>query len=496
MSNFANNYRQHIISNVAGLFSNAAFLKAMACLLFPVFILTIPTGWIGLEGLTTIQHRAIFVFALAAIFWIFEPIPIFATSMLVIFLMLVMMSDSAFTFLINNKGEASFGTLISYREIMGTLASPVIILFLGGFFLALAATKYRMDQQMAKVFIRPFGTNPRWVMLGLMIITAVFSMFMSNTATTAMMLAILVPFLATMEPADKGRIALVLGVPVAANIGGIGTPIGTPPNAIALKYLTGIYDITFGKWMMFGIPVVVILILFSWILISKLFPFSTKNIKLKIDTKKNERTEQHKRTEILIYATFAVTILLWLTDFIHGINSYVVALFPVIVFLCLNIITKEDLKLISWDVLWLVAGGLALGLALSNTGLAENVISNIPFADISPYLIFVVAAGLGLLMANFMSNTATANIFIPLLAVLSASIPVLREMGGPVLLISTTMAISLGMCLPISTPPNALAYGTGLITTKNLAKIGAIVGVAGVIIVFAVLILSRWIGLI
>lgn len=498
MINFmASGYRHRKATLISKPFSNkAATLKVIICIIVPVIILAIPTSWIGLEGLTTIQHRTIFIFVLAVIFWILEPIPIFATSMLVIFLMLVMMSDSAFNLLIAEQGNATFGTLLSHIEIMAILASPVIILILGGFFLVIATTKYKLDQQMAKIFISPFGAKPQWVMLGTMLITAIFSMFMSNTATTAMMLAILAPLLATIGSGDKGKTGLVLGIPISANIGGLGTPIGTAPNAIALKYLSESYNFSFGKWMMFGIPVVIILILFSWFLITKMFPFSSKSIQLKIDKQKNETSAQHKRKVKIIYATFLVTILLWLTDFIHGINSYVVALFPVIVFLCLDILDKEDLKLISWDVLWLLAGGLALGFALSNTGLAEKLVGTIPFQTIPPYLIFFSTAFLGLVIANFMSNTATANIFLPIIAVLVGSIPILNEVGGSIFLISTTFAISLGMCLPISTPPNALAYGTGIITTKNLSKVGSLVGIMGLITVFAVLIAFKTVGLI
>src|SRR5690606_2256262 len=164
--------------------------KTIGCLAIPLLIISIPKEWFPLDGLTVIHHRAMFIFTLAAIFWIFEPIPIFATSMLVIFLELVLLSDSGIVYAIFGKDEASFGTLMRYQDIMETLASLIIILFLGGFFMAIAASKYQLDQKMAQVFIKPFGTSPKMVMLGIMIITAVFSMFMSNTATTAMMLSI------------------------------------------------------------------------------------------------------------------------------------------------------------------------------------------------------------------------------------------------------------------------------------------------------------------
>ena len=175
-----------------------------------------------------------------------------------------MTSTKGLNILVEKTDKEALGTLIDYKDIIGTFASPIIILFLGGFFLAMAATKYRLDQNLAKLLLKPFGENPKMVMMGLMIITAIFSMFMSNTATTAMMLSILMPVLAVFLPGDSGKIGFTFAIPVAANIGGIGTPIGTPPNAVALKYLTGDHLITFGQWMIFAVPYVIAL-LYYWL---------------------------------------------------------------------------------------------------------------------------------------------------------------------------------------------------------------------------------------
>jgi solute carrier family 13 (sodium-dependent dicarboxylate transporter), member 2/3/5 len=469
-----------------------ALWKKIACLVIPILLILTPSSWIPLDGLTLVQHRAIFIFALAAIFWIFEPIPIFATSILVIVLELLLISDSAPLIALRGMEESGFGTLMSYQEIMGTMASPIILLFLGGFFLAISATKYGLDQKMAQVFIKPFGTNPKWVMLGLMIITAVFSMFMSNTATTAMMLSILVPVITSLDAGDKGKIGFVLCIPIAANLGGLGTPIGTPPNAIALKYLSGENAISFGKWMLIGVPYVIAMLMIAWFIIIKWFPTSTKELQLKIQPK----TSKKDNKAAIIYMTFALTIALWLTDFIHGMNSYVIAMIPVAIFLTLGIIGKEDLKLISWDVLWLVAGGIALGLALSKTGLATVLVDNIPFTLLPAPVIFLLATILGITVACFMSNTATANLMIPMIAVIGSTVASLEGFGGAtVLILATTMAISLGMVLPISTPPNALAYSTGLINTKHLAKLGLVIGTIGIISLFIFLTLYKSIGL-
>ncbi len=458
-------------------------LKLFLLLIPPLLVLMLPTASIPVDNLTQVEQRVLALFLFAALFWIFEPIPIYATSMLIIVIELLFLSDTSIAF---TKGEgASFGLLLPYKDIMATLASPVILLFLGGFFLAAGATKYRLDQNISRVLLKRFGENPRVVLFGIMCLTAVFSMFMSNTATTAMMLSILIPVLKMFPANDKGRIAFVVAVPIAANLGGIGTPIGTPPNAIALKFINGTNPITFGEWMAFGVPFVVIMLILSWFLIVSLFPSETKSIRLTL-----EGTFSMSKKAIIVYVTFILTIVLWLLDFLHGVNSYAIAMIPVAVFLSTGIINKEDLKTISWEVLWLVAGGIALGLAIEKTGLASNLINSIPFASLEGYLIIVLAAVTGFFMANFMSHTASANLLIPLLAALGTSVGSLEELGGTRLIVlAATFAISLGMSLPISSPPNALAHATGELQTKDLVKAGFGTGLIGLIITAVMIVL-------
>ncbi len=455
-------------------------LKLIIAILIPIAILFIPVESFGIAGLTIVEKRVISLFVFATLFWILEPIPIYATSVLIIVIELIMISNKSLIFFRNNENQELYGSFLSYKDIMATFASPIILLFLGGFFLAMAATKFRLDQTLAKIMLKPFGSNPKTVMLGLMIITALFSMFMSNTATTAMMLSILAPVLLLFPDNDKGKTAFALSIPLAANVGGIGTPIGTPPNAIAMKYLTGTDSISFGKWMTFGVPYVIVLLLFGWFLLNLFYPSKEKSINLEIKAK-----ALTNRKAKIVYFTFGFTILLWLTDFLHGMNSYVVAMIPVAVFSATGIITKEDLKKISWDVLWLVSGGIALGLAMEKSGLILHLIESIPFANYPALFIIAGASLLALLMANFMSHTATANLLMPLLAALGTSVQSIVQIGGvSTIVITATFACSIAMVLPISTPPNALAHGTGFIKTKEMAKVGIIVGLVGLILAF------------
>ncbi|MCE2570083.1 SLC13 family permease [Motilimonas eburnea] len=466
------------------------YSKYLLPILAPLIILLMPLSWFPIDQLTIAEQRIIALFVLAALCWVLEPIPIYATSVLIIVLELLLVSDKGLWF--TKIPSPDLGTLLSYKDIMATFSSPIIMLFLGGFFLAMAATKYRLDVNLARVLLKPFGQQPKFVMLGLMVITATFSMFMSNTATTAMMLAILTPVLAVFAKDDLGKVGFALAIPVAANVGGIGTPIGTPPNAIALKYLVGDNLITFGEWMAFGVPFVIILLFISWLLLSYLFPAETDKINLEIKGRFLKTPQA-----IIVYVTFTLTILLWLMGGIHGMNAYVVALIPVAIFSVTKIITKEDLKKISWDVLWLVSGGIALGLGLEKTGLAANAVAAIPFGEFSPLVIIAGASLLCLLMANFMSHTATANLLMPIVAALGMSMHSLLPYGGQVaLILCVTFAASLGMSLPISTPPNALAHASGHINTQQMAKVGVSIGIIGLLMTFAMVYVLQLIGFI
>ena len=234
----------------------------IGCLL----IWNLPITCFGIEGLTVIQQRVIAIFVFATLSWLFEAIPSWATSLAIISVMCLTLSDNSIA-CFKGEGEA-FGELLKSKDIMATFANPVIMLFLGGFILAIAATKSGLDVLLARTLLKPFGQKSENVLLGFILITGVFSMFVSNTATAAMMLTFLAPVFKALPPEGKGRVALTLSVPVAANIGGMGTPIGTPPNAIALKYLnspTGLnLGIGFGEWMMYMLPLTVVLLLIGW----------------------------------------------------------------------------------------------------------------------------------------------------------------------------------------------------------------------------------------
>ncbi len=545
-------------------------IKLLVVLLISASMFLVPFDALGVP-LNEIQVRVVALFVMAALMWIFEPIPIWTTSALVLALCLLFVSNKSLSFAKPDRYDAvvisqivdkacsginaetvakvqgdvksaidktaklspegirtsisstllkasekaatpelatqlsaaadslykpelnkEFGkenklaiiNLMQQKGIMATTADPIIFLFLGGFFLAAASTKYRLDLNLARVLLKPFGTNPKYVMLGLMVITATFSMFMSNTATCAMMLAIVAPVLAMFDPKDKGRMAFAMSIPVAANVGGIGTPIGTPPNAIALKAIQDAgLDVSFAKWMMFGVPFVVVLILFSWLLLIKLMPIDRKELKL-------DMGGQFLKTPkaFIVYITFAVTVFLWVFGDAFGLDSNTIAIIPIATFAVTGVITAKDFNSMGWDVLWLVAGGFALGLALQDTNLAADLINAIPFAS-WPFLVLMGGACfICIFMSTFMSNTAMAALLMPIMAAVGGGMLGAGVISGSVcigLLVSVALAASLAMALPISTPPNALAYATGTTDTKNMAIPGAIIGIVGLAIAIA-----------
>ncbi len=462
------------------------------CVLLPIVLLVtlflwcVPTTFFGIDALTVVQQRVIALLVFAALMWMFEIIPNWTTSILIIVVALLTVSDKGIGLFCN----PDYGQLVSYKRIMAAFADPVVMLFLGGFVLAIMAEKYGLDVTLAKSLLSVFGTNPKMVLLGFLIIISVFSMFMSNTATAAMMLAFLAPVLSKLPSDDRGKVGLALSIPIAANLGGIGTPIGTPPNATAKGYLeqAGI-DVSFGEWCVHMIPYVIIMIILAWVLLLIFFPFKTKKLVLEIPD--NDKKKDWKST--LVWITFIVTILLWATEQIHHISSNVVALIPLAVFTMTGLFGKEEIKGISWTVLWLVAGGFALGYLMQDSGLAKVLINAIPFGTMSVVLVLVVSGLVCYGLSNFISHSATAALLIPILIVVAqgmadpsaASNASFIAMGGSqAMIIFVATCASVAMLFPISTPPNAIACSTGLVETKDMAKVGIIIGVVGLVFGF------------
>ncbi|MEQ9036450.1 MAG: DASS family sodium-coupled anion symporter [Gracilimonas sp.] len=430
---------------------------------------------IEIPGLSDAGHVALSIFCIAAIFWMLEPVPIYATSMLVILLQVFFLSKQGILF-----PEASADYIpTSYTEFIGTLANPIIILFLGGFVLADAAVKFDLDKNLTRVLLKPFGSNPKFIILGLMVVTALLSAFMSNTATTAMMMTVILPIIARTQPGDPLRIGLALSIPFAANIGGIATPIGTPPNAVVIGALStqGI-NIAFTDWMLLAAPLVAVVLIASWFILLWMFKPASTKIELDISG-----SFQKNKEALFVYLIFGITVLLWVTESLHGVGSSIVALLPVAALSLTGILDQDRIRKLPWEVLWLVAGGISLGISMESTGLAEWIITSINWSIFSSIFLVIAFSLVAIIMSNFLSNTVSATLLIPL-AVSLATSGAAGE-GFSLVLISLVIGVSasLAMMLPISTPPNAIAMSTGTMKTKHMTRAGFAVGILGLIMV-------------
>ena len=433
---------------------------------FVPFIVDIP-------NLDAPGERMLAIFLLAIVFWVTEAVPLTATAVLVILLEVLLVAQGALWDPTGGNPELIEAALPA-STYFAALANPVIILFLGGFMIADGAEKYGLDKNITAVMLKPFAGSARSTVLGLMLITGILSAFMSNTATTATMFAVVIPILTSIKD-PKARAGVALAIPLAANVGGIATPVGTPPNAIAIGALStqGI-DVSFAHWTMMAAPFAIVILVASWMLICLLFIPRGQKIDLEVEADWN-MTNKAK----IFYAVAALTIILWMTEPVHGISSNTVGFIPVALLLCLRVMDGEDVKKLDWPVLWLVSGGIALGTGVGATGLDAWLVNSIGWHALGGVGVIVVLCMVGLGFANVMSHSAAANLLVPLAISLSVALP-----GTNTMMIAVVVAIatSLGMSLPISTPPNAIAYSTGMVSVKNMAIVGVIVGIVATLL--------------
>lgn len=406
-------------------------------------------------------RRVFFVFVAAALLWSLEIIPLYATSLVVVV---------ALIFLLCRPGGVLGMNEAGYQIFLLPFGSPVIMLFFGGLVLAQALQKYSIDQYLAAKILPFFGVKPYFVMLGFMAITAFLSMWMSNTATAMMMVAMAAPLLKQVKENDPFRVALLLSIAFAANIGGIATPIGTPPNAIVLGMLAneGV-RVSFVGWMKMGVPLALIILAAASVILYFLFPSKEKKVIFKFND--NIVIGQEAR---IVCAVVILAISLWLTSEWHKIPSAVIALFAAGLLAVLGVLKRDDFKNIDWDVLVLMWGGLALGEAITVSGLSQWVVS-LPILAQHGFWLVVIFALSAIGISTFMSNTATANLLIPLAIAIPGENNIL-------LAVVTALACSLAMALPISTPPNAVVFSSGMLKSTDMFKAGGLVSLLGLIL--------------
>ncbi|MFA9478627.1 DASS family sodium-coupled anion symporter [Phycisphaerales bacterium AB-hyl4] len=407
-----------------------------------------------------LAKRAVAIFIIAAVFWATEVIPLYATSLCLVGLQVLLLAHHGG---LAPADVGPDGGNLQFTVFFTPFASPVIILFLGGFLLSSAVTKHALDRAIAAKVLDPFTRNPLLLIYGVMLITAFFSMWMSNTATTAMMLAIVAPLLKNLSDDGKFHLAVILAVPMGANIGGIGTPIGTPPNAVALAALRqGGFDVGFLDWMLVFVPLAVLLMAVAGVLLYFMLPPGKA-----LSIPRLKHTEPISTRGKITLAILVLTICLWLTGSWHGIDDAVIALIAAALLTGLQMLDRRDVDTIDWNILILMWGGLALGNAMSQTGLVAYLM-DLPIAQTTGFLLALTVVLLAYGLSTFMSNTAAANLIIPM----ALAFPAPENVQ---LIILTALACSFAMALPISTPPNAMAFATGRLPAATLLRVGGLI---------------------
>jgi solute carrier family 13 (sodium-dependent dicarboxylate transporter), member 2/3/5 len=398
--------------------------------------------------------------------WLTEAVPAFAVGLFIIGFQVLTLANQR----INPDP-------IDALLFTNTIANPVIWLLLGGFFLAGGLRKTGLDQNLLLITMKYFGPTPKKLLFGVMMTTMFMSMLMSNTAATAMMLAMVMPFLKSLKEGSPFRTSFLLGVPTAATLGGMGTLIGSPPNAIAAGVLEKAgKEVDFMQWVYLGLLPAILLTLVAWLFFTKRYPSEMDTVYSGSVEASNSARKQRPFMIWTVRITLLVTILGWLTASIHKVPVHLIAMIPVVVFPLAGIIAAEDFNSLSWDTLILVAGGLSLGTSMIDSGLADRLLGYINMNGVPVFVLALTFGYIAMFFSNIMSNTATAAILIPL---------AVQLMPEHMVLLATSIALSssCALLLPVSTPPNAIAFSTGFLRQKDFRGSGLLVGLGGPLLI-------------
>jgi sodium-dependent dicarboxylate transporter 2/3/5 len=394
--------------------------------------------------------------------------------------------------------------VMDITEVGPNYGSPIVFLFFGGFIMALALEKVNLHKRIALSIIKITGTTPNKVVLGFMIATASLSMWISNTATTVVMLPIAMSVISLLVNDADGftkndrnfALSVMLGIAFSANAGGIATVIGTPPNSVMIGLLENEYniEISFLKWMVIGVPFSATMIGISYFVLVKLmFP----NKQLKFTASKEVINDELKKLgqmsgkEKMVLAIFGVTVFLWIfRTVINGIfpelklNDTIISMMGAIAMFAIPynlkkgdfIIHWKDTSRLAWGILILFGGGLALAKGMSVSGIVDMVSGAIATSDISILITAVLLITLMLFMTELMSNVALVAVLAPVVAgiAIGLDIPILY------LLIPVTMASSCAFMLPMATPPNAIVFASGYIKVSEMARVGIILNLIAI----------------
>ena len=445
------------------------------------------------QGLDRIAWLTAGVAILMTVWWVTEAIPIYATGLIP--LLLFPMLD-----------------LFEIKVVATSYAHPLVLLFLGGFIIASAMEDSGLHKRIALKILSLSGTSPSKIIAGFMITTAILSMWVSNTASTIMMLPIatsVIAFFTSQQNVEKNTFAipLLLSIAYAASIGGTATLIGTPTNIMLASILSDTYDfkISFIDWFMIGLPVAAILIPIVWFFLTKvIFQVSAK----KSDALEHTLIEMNKEigkpsaTEKIVACIFFLTATLWIfrktlnEKFNFYLNDTSIGIMGALLLFIIpygsnkRACNWETANKIPWGVLFLVGGGIALSRAIKSSGLAEWIgsFSNYLYG-LDIYILVFIAVALIILLTELNSNTATVATFSPILIIFAIGL----EVNPLIFVIPTTIAASCAFMLPIATPPNAVIFGSGKVKINDMIKAGLLLNIISIFVVtvLSLIILSQ-----
>lgn len=401
----------------------------------------------------SLPARAVIIGGVCVALWLSEWVPVWVPTLIV---------WGATPLLLGRFGQ-DFQPL----RVLAWSADPVLVLFFGGFALAAAASRQGADRSVAALALRfSHGQAMRTIALAAFA-TAALSMWMSNIAAAALMLGAFKPVLDEEPPGGSLRRGLLLAIALAADVGGIATPIGSGPNGIAIAAVERYRPITFVHWMAFGVPLALGLVVAVLVLVA-VWIRPGGQVRLPPGTLHGPPGRIRA-----LGAVFGATVLLWLTEPVHGVRAWVIALAAAGALLVLGLLRPRDLLGLDWSTLVLIAGGIALGALLDRSGLMRQLAEQLPFASAPPTLRILGLCLLSASLSALMSNTGTATLLVPLAMTVSAT---------PSAAVLVAVAASLGTPFVISTPPNAMAFGAGL-RARDLLVPGLVIMVAGCLLV-------------
>ncbi len=434
------------------------------------------TYFIEIPDAAPAVNYVLFLLILSIGLWLTEAIPPFAVGIFIIaYLVFVLGSD----YFLEVPMDA--------ERYVSTWTSNVIWLLLGGFFLAEGMQRVELDKALFRFTVKRFGSDPTRLLFGLMMMTGLASMLMSNTATTAMMITSILPLARSLGKEAPMTKSLLIGIPASASVGGLGTIIGSTPNAIAVGALeaAGI-KIEFLTWMAFGFPLAIFLIWSFWLFLSKRYVPKVKELDLSFMDHEEPNHKFNQKERNLVIFTLFLTVLLWSTESLHGIPLAATSAVPIVILTLTRIIRADEVRALPWDTLMLVAGGLALGRAIVDVGLADQFVVGLESLNMPLWVLAVIFGYLTLALSNVMSNTAATSILVPIALGLSGAF----QISVPLIV---ALCASCALFLPVSTPPNAIAYSTNLLQQKDFRISGGYFSVVAPIVIFPLAILVAYI---